>query len=99
MTPQTPSAEALQRSIDAQQIILSTKGHVTLEEASKIVDTAIDSGRVETYQLITNLALIAAQALEANDPTGWAAHQQKLIISGQISQLENNTTWPIEPPC
>ena len=90
---------ALQRSINAQQIILSTKGHVTLDDAADIIDAALDAGRAEVYQLITHMAAIAADALATADPSGWAHRQQQLIIGAQLVQLENTPNDTLEPPC
>lgn len=91
--------DAMQRSIDAQQIILSTAGHVPLDVAASIIDAALDAGRAEAYGLITHMAAIAADALATADPSRWAHRQQQLIIGAQLLQLESGTDWTTEPPC
>lgn len=99
MNTRSTDPEALQRAINAHQIVLSTKGHVSLEAAGAIVDTALDAGRTEVYQLIANLATIAADALTAAAPDDWAHRQQRLIIGAQLVQLENTPNDTLEPPC
>lgn len=99
MNTRSTDPEALQRAVNAHQIILSTKGHVSLEDAGAIVDAALDAGRAEVYQLIANLATIAAEALAAAAPDDWAHRQQRLIIGAQIAKLENTPNDTLEPPC